>query len=177
MLPLHTERLRIERFREADAAFLLTLLNDPDFINNIGDREVRDLEAAERFFRDRLESSYREFGFGMFAVRQRQTGEILGMCGLVRRAQLEHVDLGYAFLPTARGQGYALEAARRVMAYAVDDLGLEQLLAIVNEDNLPSRHLLEKLGMRYERRLRLEDSAAEVCLYARERSPRDAGTP
>ncbi len=169
MSPLHTERLRIEHFREADADFLVTLLNDADFITNIGDRGVRDLEAARRFYRDRLAASYREHGFGMFAVRLRQSGELLGMCGLVRRPQLEHVDLGYAFLPNARGHGYALEAARRVVAYAIDDLGIGELLAIVNEDNTPSRHLLEKLGMRYERRLRLEENAAEVCLYARRR--------
>ena len=101
----------------------------------------------------------------MFAVRDRETGEELGMCGLMRREQLDGVDIGYAFLPAGRGRGYALEAARRVMQYATEDLGLRRVLGIVASNNKPSRALLEKLGLRYRRMIRLNPGEEEICLY------------
>lgn len=165
MEKLETRRLLIEELRLEDASFILELLNDPDFIDQIADRGVRNLEDARRFLRDGPLASYREHGFGMFAVRGRQTGESLGLCGLVRRPELETVDLGYAFLPSARGQGFALEAARRVLRFAHEDLDFKHLLAIVNPGNLPSRTLLEKLGMQYQKMIQLGPEQARLCQY------------
>ncbi len=166
METLETPRLWIDELRPEDAGALLQLLNDPDFIEQIGDRNVRSLDDAHRFLRTGPQASYREHGFGMFAVRSRAAAEFLGLCGLVRRTELETVDLGYAFLPSARGQGFALEAARRVLRYAHDELHFTRLLAIVNPGNLPSQALLKKLGMRHEKMIRLDPEKAELCLYA-----------
>ena len=163
---LTTERLSLEPLREEDAGFNLTLLNDPDFIANVADRGVRSLEDSRRYLRDGPIASYREHGFGMLAVRLRTTGEAVGMCGLVRREALDDVDIGFAFLPAARGRGYALEAARRVREYALNELGLERLVAIVAQHNRPSRALLEKLGLGLERMIVLPGEQEEICLYA-----------
>ena len=163
--PLSTPRLQLDEVRASDADFVLELLNDPDFLTQIGDRGVRDLDAARSFISERIHASYLEFGFGMLAVRLRSNGEPLGLCGLVRRPQLEAVDIGYAFLPAARGRGYALEAARRVQDFATDELGIRRLLAIVRAENRPSRALLEKLGMRPEGAVRIEPDTPQLCLY------------
>ena len=129
MPPLHTERLIIEEITLAAAPFVIELLNDPEFIRHIADRGVRTVEDAERFLAEGPLHSYREHGFGMYLVRERDSGEPVGMCGLVKREALPDIDIGYAFLRQARGRGLALEAAQRVMRYALEELHLTCLLA------------------------------------------------
>lgn len=150
MTELLTPRLRIDPLTASDAPFMLAMLNDPDFIANVADRGVRNEEQARRYILDGPVASYREHGFGMYAVRLREGGESVGLCGLVKRPELEDVDIGYGFLPAGRGRGLALEAATRVWEHATGELGLTRLVAIVAPHNAPSIQLLEKLGLRYE---------------------------
>ncbi len=165
MLPLETSRLRIEDLTEEDAGFTLALLNDPAFIEHVGDRQVRDEEQARQYLLDGPLRSYREHGFGMYALRLKSSGEAVGMCGLVKRPSLEDVDIGYALLPGFRGDGYALEAAQRVMQWALDELGLQRLVAIVSPQNHASRKLLAQLGMHHQGMVRLADDDQSICLY------------
>jgi RimJ/RimL family protein N-acetyltransferase len=166
MISLQSERLILQELQDADAPFTLTLLNDGDFIEHIGDRQVRSLSQARAYLNEKAIPSYALNGFGMYAVRRKDTGETIGMCGLVKRDSLEDIDLGYGFLPTARGRGFALEAARLVVGWASTELGLRRLVAIVSPANKPSIRLLEKLDMQYESMIRLADEEQEVCLYA-----------
>ena len=163
---LHTPRLLIDPLTEDDAPFMLALLNDPDFILHIADRGVRSVDQARQYLRDGPLRSYRENGFGLWAVRPAAGGEPLGICGLVKRATLANADIGYAFLPAARGRGLALESARAVLDHAKDGLGLRRLLAIVTPGNQPSRQLLESLGFAYESMIQLTPEAEALCLYA-----------
>lgn len=87
------------------------------------------------------------------------------MCGLVKRDGLEHPDVGYAFLPPYWSQGYAFEAASAVLADARERLRLDRILAIVSPDNDSSIRLLERLGLRFEKTIRLKDDADEVSLF------------
>ncbi len=165
MTKLETERLVLNELTAEDAEFTLALLNDPAFIENIGDREIRSLEQAEQYLQDRVTASYRENGFGMYAVRLKTTGETLGMSGLVKRESFNDIDIGYGFLPRARGHGYALESAKEVMRWAINDLKLDRLVAIVGPQNKPSISLLENLGMHFESMIRLPDDEEEICLF------------
>ncbi|MFV0478664.1 MAG: GNAT family N-acetyltransferase [Parahaliea sp.] len=165
MRPLHTQRLIIEELTPADAPFMLALLNDADFIANIADRGVRTLAQAERYIVEGPMQSYTEHGYGMFAVRQRESGHCVGVCGLIKRPQLNDTDIGYAFLSTARSQGLALEAAQAVWTYATGELGLQRLAAIVSPTNTASIRLLAKLGLHYERDIRLTPGDSPVRLY------------
>ena len=164
-LHLQTKRLSIEYLEPADAAFTLALLNDPDFITHVGDRHIRTVAGAREYLEDGPIASYREHGFGMFRVRVRASGEVVGMCGLVNRSGLEEVDIGYAFLPRGRGRGLALEAAQAVFDYARQELGLQRIVAVVTPSNRPSIALLEKLGLLFERTIRLSPDGVELCLY------------
>lgn len=166
MTTLHSERLILDELQDADAQFTLALLNDRAFIEHIGDREVRTLTQARAYLNDKAIPSYAINGFGMYAVRRRDTGETIGMCGLVKRDSLEDIDIGYGFLPTARGRGFALEAARLIKRWASEELHIARLVAIVSPANKPSITLLEKLGMQYESMIRLVGEEQEVCLYA-----------
>ena len=168
MTILATERLVLRELVPVDAPFMLALLNDPAYILNIADRGVRDLEGARRYLEERWRASYAEHGFGLWAVVHRESGACAGLCGLIRRAGLDDVDIGYAFLPAFRGQGFAVESALGVKAYARDVVGLTRLVAVVTPGNDRSIRVLERLGMHFERTLRLPGDTSDVALYATE---------
>ena len=168
MTVLETERLILRELVPDDAPFMLELLNDPAYILNIADRGVRDVEGARRYLEERWRASYAEHGFGLWVVVHRETGASTGLCGLVRRDGLDDVDVGYAFLPAYRGRGFALESALGVKAHARDVVGLTRLVAIVTPGNARSIQVLERLGMCFERTLRLPGDASDVALYATE---------
>lgn len=156
MLPLQTERLTLRPFTVEDAPFILRLLNEPSFIANIVDKGVRTEAAAADYLRQGPMASYAEHGFGLWLVADRATGVAMGMCGLIRRATLPEVDLGYAFVPEYWGRGLAREAAAACLAYGRDVLGLRALLAIVTPGNAPSIRLLEALGFAANGRMAFE---------------------
>jgi [ribosomal protein S5]-alanine N-acetyltransferase len=87
------------------------------------------------------------------------------MCGLIRRETLEDVDIGYALLPKFWSKGYALEAARSMKAYAKDVIGLKRIVAITDPANTGSIRVLEKIGMRFEKMVRLSDDDLELKLF------------
>ena len=151
---------------EKDADFILELLNDPSFIRNIGDRKVRTLGGAKVYITNGPVASYAKNGFGLYLVELRQSGESMGMCGLIQRNTLKDVDIGYAFLPKFWSKGYAFEAAQAMKQYAQDELGLKRLVAVVDPENLASIRLLEKLGLRYESMVRLSADDIELKLFS-----------
>jgi RimJ/RimL family protein N-acetyltransferase len=162
---LETERLRIRAMTEADAPFMLALLNEPSFIANIGDRGVRTVEAARQYIADGPLASYARHGFGLCAVTLAGGAAPIGICGLLKRDALPDPDIGFAFLPPYWAQGYGFEAASAVTRYARGTLGLSRLLAIVNPSNAGSIRLLEKLGFGFERMIRMSDTEPELKLF------------
>jgi ribosomal-protein-alanine N-acetyltransferase len=169
-----TPRLAIRAFTLDDAAFIVELLNDPGWLKNIGDRGVRTLYDARRYLSDGPIAAGARQGFALWAVLRRDGpgGMPIGMCGLVRRDGLEHVDLGYAFLPAGRGQGFAREAAAAVLKHGFEHLGLRRIVAITAVDNAASGRVLEAIGMRFEQRLRVPGHADDSLLYAADAPPR-----
>jgi len=162
-----TERLTLRRFTEADAAFYCRLVNEPSWIQNIGDRNLRTPQAAAEYIRTKTLPGYESLGFGMFVVESKTDATPLGVCGLVKRDTLPEPDIGFAFLPEFWGQGYALEAAHAVVRHAKESLGLTKLLAIVSPGNDASCRLLEKLGFTVEGRVRFSAEDKQLILYAK----------
>lgn len=163
---IETPRLRLRRFAPGDAAFVLALVNDPDWLANIGDRNVRSLDDARRYLEERVIAMYERLGHGMYLVEAKPAGTPIGMCGLVKRPGLDDVDIGFAFLPAWRGQGFAREASEAVLAHGHGDLGLARIVAIVAMANERSIRLLEKIGLRREGRFTHPGDAEELWLYA-----------
>jgi ribosomal-protein-alanine N-acetyltransferase len=168
---LETERLRIRHFGLDDAPFVLELINDPDWHRFIGDRGVRTLEGARGYIEASLLSLYARLGFGLDLVELKDSGEPVGMCGLIKRDTLEHVDIGFAFLPAARGRGYAYESALAVRDYAIGELGLERLVAVTSPDNDASGKLLLRLGFQYKETIPwgTEGELSKLFAYAPQR--------
>jgi RimJ/RimL family protein N-acetyltransferase len=167
MTVVETDRLVLRRITEADAPFILELLNDPDWLRFIGDKGVRTLEDARRYILTGPVESYARHGFGLFLTSLKADGTAIGVCGLLKRDVLEDADVGYAFLPPFRGCGYASEAAAGVLRFAKDTVGLSRVAAITNPDNERSIRVLEKLGLAFERMVRLSEGAPEIRLYTR----------
>lgn len=143
-----TERLTIRHFEADDADFIVRLLNDPSFIRHIADKGVRTREEAVRYLESGPMASYRAHGFGLNLVELKGEGTPIGMCGLVKRDELEGPDLGYAFLPAFCGQGYAFEAAAAVLEQGMAAHALDTVLAVTLPDNARSHRLLDRLGFR-----------------------------
>jgi len=146
-----TPRLRLRRVVHGDAPFILELLTDPDFLANVGDRGVRDLQSARRYIAEVPGASYQRLGFGLWLVERKDSGQPLGLCGLLRRDTHPDVEIGFALLPAARGYGYAHEAAAATLHLALGTLGLRRVVAITAPGNAASIGLLERLGFKYER--------------------------
>ena len=164
MESIHSDRLLLRPLELGDAGFIFELVNESSFIQNIGDRGVRTLADAEKYIENGPLASYAKNGFGLMAVTLKETGEPIGMCGLIKRDTLDDVDIGYAFLPTFWSKGYAVEAARAVMGTA-KALGLKRVVAIVDPANAGSIRVLEKLGMTFERMIRLSAEDIELKLF------------
>lgn len=151
MIRLHTDRLVIREQTVADAAFVLALVNDPDWLRHIGDRGVRTLEGARAYIETGAVAMVRRHGHGLFLVETRDGNVPVGLCGLLRRDGFADVDLGFAFLPAFRGKGYAREAAEATLAFAWHTLGVKRVAAIVSPTNEASIGLLTRLGFAFDR--------------------------
>lgn len=163
---LFTRRLHLRWMTEDDADLLLAIWNDPAFMLHVGDRGVRTLAEAVEAFREGPEQLYRDHGYGPFRVALRETDEPIGICGLFRREGLSDPDIGFAFLPAFVGKGLGGEAATAVLRHARDTLGFRRLTAIVSPGNAPSIGLIEKLGLRFERMIRMPGTDSDSSLYA-----------
>ncbi|MEJ7847304.1 MAG: GNAT family N-acetyltransferase [Pyrinomonadaceae bacterium] len=162
---LETERLILRLVSETDAEFILDLLNQPSFIEFIGDRGVRTVEEARNYIQTRFTKSYEDNGYSLYLVELKDSLTPVGLCGFVKRDTLPDPDIGFAFLPQYCGKGYAVESARGVMEYGRDVLKFERALAITTQDNESSGRLLEKIGFAFERLIEMPPDNEMLKLF------------
>ncbi len=160
-----TARLVLRRFTLDDAEFVMELVNEPGWLRYIGDRNVHRLEQARGFIEQRLLGPYERLGFGFYRVERKEDGVPVGLSGLVKREGLDDVDIGFGQLARFSGRGYAHEAALEVVRMAAGDLKLSRLVAITQPDNAGSIALLLRLGMSFERTVRLPGEQVDLSLY------------
>ena len=157
------EHIYLSRFTGADAAFILELLNTPGWMQQIGDRGIKNEGDALVYIRNGPCSSYEKNGFGLMAVRLSQNDTPIGMCGLIKRDTLDHADLGFALLPEYEGKGYAYEAAKVTLQEA-SSLGMQKLLAITLPTNQRSVSLLKRMGFILEKMIVMPGGDEELML-------------
>jgi ribosomal-protein-alanine N-acetyltransferase len=158
MTELRTERLTLTGVVPEDAAFILELLNDPEWLANISDRGVRNLEDARAYIEERLSKS-------LWLVARDSSSDPVGIYGLVDREGLPHPDIGYANLSRYAGLGYATEGGAALLDHAMDVLGHRVILAITEPQNVASRRVLEKIGLRFLRAVQLPGRDRHWALY------------
>jgi ribosomal-protein-alanine N-acetyltransferase len=143
-LPLRTERLLLRRPTLADLPAWHAIYVDAEEVWYGAPRSSLD-ENRDKLVRQI--AHHEEHGFGFCAVELLDAGDMIGAAGLQRLDGGPEVEVGYRFLKTHWGRGYATESALASLAYGFDDLGLDRIVAVALESNLASRRVLEKCGL------------------------------
>ena len=164
MTVIETSRLQLRELDFGDAKFILELLNEAGFIRYIGDKGVRTLQDARDYISSGPMDSYCHNGFGLYAACFRDATPI-GICGLVKREGLSEPDVGFAFLAPHRSQGYAVESAGAVLDHGGRVLKIPRIVAITSAENYSSIAVLEKIGLSFERMIRLAENGPELKLF------------
>lgn len=162
---IETERLFLRKFTLDDADFMLEMLNTPTWLRFIGDRGVRTVEEAMEYLRNGNIRSYREYGFGFYVVVIKETQESIGICGIVKREGLEDIDIGFAFFPQFMSKGYGYESASATLNYALNDLKIKRIVAIIDPENVSSIGLIKKIGLVFEKMIQLSPKETELLLF------------
>jgi len=163
---VETPRLKIRELTVDNAEFIFGLVNEPSFLEHIGDKGVRNLEDARQFILEGPWTSHRERGYGQFLVELQEGGDPIGVCGVLFRESIKVSDIGCAFLPKYWRRGYAFEAAVAVIEYGRSTLGIEKIVGLTSEKNVASIKALEKLGMSFERMVKMSDDDPGTALYS-----------
>ena len=162
---LETDRLILSELKTKDAKFIHKLYNDQDFINYIGDKGIHSVQDALSFINTGLKQSYKNHGHGLYLVKLKDETSI-GVCGLLKRDDLDLPDIGFAILPDYRRMGFIYEASKAVIEDAKNRLHLDSLFAITTPDNNGSINLLKKLGFTLKDIIKRDKNNEPIQLYA-----------
>lgn len=151
-----------------DKELIFRLYNSPKFIQYIGDRNIKSVEDAENYIKNRFLPQFEKLGFGNYLVMTKEGNEKIGGVGIFEREGLDIVDIGYSLLEEFEGKGYAYEAAQKVKSIGMEEFGLAKISAIISKDNLSSQKLIEKLGFVFKKYVTLPGENEELNYYETE---------
>ena len=151
MLELTTERLTLRPLTLDDIEWFAAMRGDADIMRYIGANGAVPRQVAEERL-DRHVACWNERGLGMFGARQHGEEAPVGWAGLQPLEGTDEIEVGYAFAKPWWGRGFATEAATALVRWGFEELGLERIVAVAYPENEPSRRVMDKLGMRFERR-------------------------
>jgi ribosomal-protein-alanine N-acetyltransferase len=160
-----TERLIIKPTTEEDAEFILNLFNTPKWIEFIGDRKLSTPKDAENYIITKMAPQFERLGYGNYTIIRKHDGEKIGCCGLYDREGVEGIDIGFALLPNFEKMGYAYESVSKLNEIAFNDFKLNQISGITSKNNKASQDLLMKIGLKFEKNVKLPNSTEEIFLY------------
>jgi RimJ/RimL family protein N-acetyltransferase len=168
MIIAETNRLLISKFTIEDAPFFKELVNTPNWLKFIGDRNIKTIEDAEKRIKEGHLKSYETNGFGFYKLLlKEENNKSIGTCGLIKRDTLDDADIGFAMLPDYEGKGFGFESALSVMELAKNQFKLNRIVAITLATNPNSIKLLEKLGLVFEKTVKPFDNDEELLLFAK----------
>ena len=162
---LETDRLILQPVKMEDAAFILQLYNSPNFIKFIGDRNLRTIEDAENYIKEKFLPHVDKHGFGSFVILRKSDNKKIGNVGIYVRDGLNAPDIGFSFLPEFEGKGYGFEASKKLMEIAFSEFDLKKISAITTKENIASQKLIEKLGLKFQSIVQLPDDPEDLLYY------------
>ena len=160
-----TQRLLIRPTSIEDAPFIFKILNSPKWIQYIGDRNVKTEKEAADYIKLKMLPQFEKLGYSNNTIIRKHDNVKIGTCGLYNREGIDGVDIGFAFLPEYEKQGYAYESAKKVMEIGVRSFGLNKINAITTQENKASQKLIEKLGLKYVKKITIPNDTEELLLY------------
>lgn len=146
---VETKRLLVEEADLRDASFFFRLLNSPNWLEFIGDRNIKSLDKATQYVQESLIDKYKSQGFGFYKMSLKPNNEPIGAIGFLKREYLEFPDIGYAILPEYENNGYISEAAKAVLEYGKNILQLKTVVGFTTKENLASQRILIKIGLHF----------------------------
>lgn len=169
MIIAETNRLLLSKITIDDASFLLDLMNTSDWLKYNGDRNIKTLEQAVNYIKNNQLKCYETHGFGYYKLQVKTENlKTIGTTGLLKRDNLDHVDIGFSLLPQYHRKGYGFEAASEIIKLAKNIFHIKTLCAITLPINQPSIHLLEKLGLSYQKTVKPFEDDKELLLFAKD---------
>jgi ribosomal-protein-alanine N-acetyltransferase len=153
-LPIVTERLVIRRYTHDDIPDVLGFVSQPSVARVTSERIPANEEGVREYID--LQNSYQPFEEDKvfeLAIERKEDGRVMGFVGLIYQGHRQG-EIGWVLGVEYRGQGYATEAARALMAYGFSSLGLHRICADTSTDNPASWRVMQRLGMRREGLLR-----------------------
>ena len=145
---IETERLLLRTFTEDDAPLIYDLNLDPEVTRYTLDPMVS-IDQAKEVLLNTILPQYALYNHGRWAVHVKPDLEFIGWCGLKTRPEMNEIDLGYRFIKTAWGKGYATESAYASLKYAFEKLEHDRIVGRALPPNIASLRVLEKIGMSY----------------------------
>ena len=159
---LLTTRLELRPHRTEDADFMVTLNSDPEVTRYVPDGPLGDVREAIKII-ESLRAQFVDRRIGRFIVIERATGKRIGWCGLKWIEELNEIDLGYRFLRSFWGKGFASEAAKACLDYGFNSLSFEKITAQIMPTNIASIVLAKKIGMKVVGRV--EEDGVEFVVF------------
>ena len=143
---LETERLRLRLFTYDDLQIMFTLNTDPDVIK-YADTPAKDMAEVKKRLEEGPLADYKKYGYGRFAVELKETGKVIGFCGIKYLPEIDLPEVGFRYLKQYWGKGIGTEAAQVCVDFAREDLKIKKLVALIIPENIGSIRVAEKLGM------------------------------
>lgn len=172
MPSIETERLLLRMIRSADLDDLEALFVDPHVMKYVGSGKPGDRAEAERALHSIIKH-WETHGFGRWAVVDRHSGQFFGLGGL--RSLFGTPEVVYHLAKKHWGKGYATELARAVLRFGFEERGYDRIVAITKPLNAASIHVMEKLGMRFEKNARYYDiDVVQYEITRNEFTPQDS---
>lgn len=145
---LKTPRLVLRPFTPADTERLYTIISGKDVLKYFPGTTTPSQEQVGKMI-GRLLNHWQERGYGLWAVESRESGVLMGRCGLQYIPETAEVEVDFILGRDYWGQGFATEAGQASLEYGFDEMNFDSVVGIVHPDNIGSQRVLEKLGMQF----------------------------
>jgi ribosomal-protein-alanine N-acetyltransferase len=163
---MHTKHLLIRPFTVEDAEEYFPLVSHPDVLRYTGESPATSLDDVRQILLTRPISDYSKYGFGRMACIDKDSGRLIGFSGLKYLPDLNEVDIGYRFLPDFWGKGYATESAKAIIDQVAPTHKLKRIIGLAYPENSASIHVLIKLGLNFEKKIKLEGDSTDLNMYS-----------
>lgn len=164
-----TKRLFLRKFTPEDLALIYELNANWEVVKYTGNQSFKSLEEAKEVLENVIiKGQYEKYGMGRWAVIVKETGEFIGWCGIRPNDNIAEIDLGYRYFQHSWGKGYATEAAFATLQYGFEVLNLPLIIGQAMDENIASRRVLEKVGMRFVKKTTCAEAAAHYYEMTKE---------
>jgi len=157
---LETERLYLRELNVNDAEHFYLLNLDKEVMKYTGEGSFENIEKAKYFLKNY--DHYEKYGFGRWAVINKENGEFLGWCGLKYTEKLNEYDIGFRFFKEYWNKGYATESSKACLSYGINELKMIEILGRAMKENKASIRVLEKIGLEFKKEFDFEGNIGVI---------------